>query len=200
MSRRMCRRLGVDVIRKTVLAAAVSLVPFAAASHEYGDMPLLGEPNNLELGPNDMNSLAFPGGMIPKQLHRNHHAKDRNHLTHGGLPQNWGDLGWRLEGELGIGSHTWFPGSHQVFSCTMRSNTTPRAGKFFSSLDPNCEGWAPIEFAYHIAFLSDTQLPGTAPLYRCYYQPNLDHFDTLSDTCEGVPGAVRELILGYIFI
>ncbi|APP79402.1 hypothetical protein SM19410_12815 [Xanthomonas hortorum pv. gardneri] len=70
----------------------------------------------------------------------------------------------------------------------------------FSSTDPNCEGWFKQDFAYHIAFLNDVQVPGTVPLYRCYYKPNLDHYDTLTDNCEGVPGAVREAILGYVYL
>lgn len=82
----------------------------------------------------------------------------------------------------------------------MRSRDTGEKSKMFSSTDPNCEGWFKQDFAYHIAFLNDVQVPGTVPLYRCYYKPNLDHYDTLTDNCEGVPGAVREAILGYVYL
>ncbi|MCC4624821.1 hypothetical protein ABQZ99_016965 [Xanthomonas hortorum pv. vitians] len=188
---------------KILLVAALFVASNGIASSsragEYGNLLPLGDVSKLELGSGAL-ALQFPEGMIAKPLYRLHHARDKNHMTHGELPMNWGQLGWKLEGGLGIGSHTWFPGSHQVFSCIMRSRDTGEKSKMFSSTDPNCEGWFKQDFAYHIAFLNDVQVPGTVPLYRCYYKPNLDHYDTLTDNCEGVPGAVREAILGYVYL
>ncbi|MBB5675182.1 hypothetical protein FHR59_001866 [Xanthomonas arboricola] len=183
----------------SAVAAMCAGLSWSASAQEYENLLPLGDISKLELRSGAV-ALQFPEGMNPKPLFRLHNTRVKMHLTHGELPNNWSQLGWKLEGTLGIGSHSWFPGSHQVFSCYMRSRTTGEQGRYFSSTDPNCEGWTLTEWAPHITFLNDVQVPGTVPLYRCYYQPNLDHYDTLSDTCEGLPGATRESILGYIYL
>lgn len=145
-------------------------------------------------------SLSLPVNVTLRELYRMFNNKEKNHFSYTEFPHGWGDLGWKLESTLGFVSATQFANSHQLFYCWMRSNSTKNRAKYFTSTDPNCEGWEkPTGLGYFIGWVSSVQVEGSVPLYRCYIQLTYDHFDTLTSNCEGETLAKNEGILGYIF-
>ena len=202
MASRRFRLIGDSFVLKGMLGAALLLAGSTSVmAQEYGDVPLAGQISHIDLSANDAQALAFPPEMTIKQLFRYYDKNNGSYRTRGELPLNGGYYpGEVKQGSLGIGSHTPYPGSHAVYACFMQSITTTRFGKQFSSLDPNCEGWYKDEKGYLIAYVNDVQVPGTAPVYRCYNQRKLEHYDTFSSDCEGVAGAVNEGVLGYFYL
>lgn len=146
-------------------------------------------------------SQSRPEGLNYRWVYRMFNNKNKNHFSYWEMPRNWGDLGWKNEGLLGYASLDWFEGARPLFWCYMTSRELNWDRKYFTSNDPNCEGQHKVEFlGYFIGYVASTQLPGTVPLRRCYIQHNHDHFDTLTENCEGAWQAQNETILGYIFL
>ncbi len=113
------------------------------------------------------------------------------------MPQNWGDIGWTVEGTVGYVAYVGWRDTVPLYSCFVNDNSSD----FFSSLDPNCEGHHPLAGSEIIGWIMPYQIEGTIPLYRCD-TPGFaeDHFDTIDPNCEyNKPGSINEGVLGYIW-
>lgn len=183
---------------KIVTQAAALAVFLSFSVYAYGQS-LVQMPDLPHVAPStDTSSLALPVGVTLVELYRYYNSKEANHWSGREMPQNWEKLGWRYEGSLGFISYTPFAGSHALYNCFIGGKND-----FFTSPDPNCEGqnlstWWPI-----LGYVSDTQIPGTVPLYRCmrgYTSTRADHFDTLSSACENVPNKALDGVIGYVFL
>ncbi|WP_125892301.1 hypothetical protein [Stenotrophomonas maltophilia] len=182
------------------LGLSVSAVCSAQSNVSNGEpvLPLdTREVARLLASPSD----ARPPGFTSRETFRFFNSRQKGHFSYHEMPQNWGKLGWRNEGSLGFVSTTYFENARPMYICAMYDPSwNNHIVKYFSSNDPGCEGYHPIEWGYFEGYLSSTQVPGTVPLYRCYIEATKDHFDTRSSDCEGEPAAKLEFVLGYIFL
>jgi hypothetical protein len=72
-------------------------------------------------------------------------------------------------------------------------------GEHFNSLSPT-EGLAyGYSFEGLAYILQGTQLPGTIPLFRCWYPQRGKHFVSTDGGCEGAYGAINEGTYGYAY-
>lgn len=173
--------------------------PVAAQEAELELLPISGAEATKLL---DAGSQSRIEGLTYRWVYRLANSRTKNHMSYWELPSNWGKLGWKNEGLMGFASLEWFEGARPLYNCYLSSKQTNWDWKYFSSVDPNCEGqsWGTGDLGYFVGYISSTQLPGTVPLRRCYIQHNHDHFDTLTDNCEGAWQAKDEGILGYLFL
>lgn len=143
---------------------------------------------------------SLPAGVELRPIFRIYRDKTATHNTNYYWPNNWEDIGWKLEGGLGSVSSTQFENSIHLRSCV-----GPHSWNYFTSSDPNCEagiGGVIIPGNWDIGYVSAVELPGTAPLYRCsfWWDKKMRHFDTLRADCEGWGGAFLDGVLGYVFM
>lgn len=140
---------------------------------------------------------SVPEGVTLREIFRAVSRPNKDaHITLHYWPQNWEDLGWRIEGTLGFISSTQFPGSAPLYNCFIGG-----AYGYFSSTDGACEGNQTTTLE-RTGFISQFQIAGTVPLHRCVfkYQNKLwHHYDTLDANCEGHPERL-DGILGYVFL
>jgi|GEM_PF-940236 len=137
------------------------------------------------------------------ELFRLNNGKEHNHMTYVNMPSNWEDLGWRLEGSLGFVYSTYFEGARPLYNCYLTTAEVKWLYKYFTSADPNCEGWyhsTSSTFGWFLGYAASTQLPGTVPLYRCYINLHKEHFDTLTSNCEGLSIATNDGIIAYVWL
>lgn len=148
-------------------------------------------------------AMAAPPGVNYQPLLRYYNTSGgrHDHWTVAILPANHGNF--TLQGGVGFASSTEFQSSHLLYTCRLLSDNITGGIDFFSSEDPNCEGYERYVNHYGpLGFVANTQIDGTIPLYRCltnkgngYY----DHFDTVHADCEGITNTVNEKVLGYVF-
>lgn len=178
-------------IRALSLAAMAMLGTFAD--------PVIAEevqavPTSVEIGEA---MSAFPPGAQMVELVRLYNPRDTDRISTHGMPDNWEDLGWRVEGTVGFMAFMPWGDAVPLYSCFANDGSRD----YFSSRDPNCEGHFPFALPI-VGWIMPYQIEGTVPLYRCdtpgYAE---DHFDTTDINCESnKPGAVNEGLLGYIWM
>lgn len=142
-------------------------------------------------------TLAVPPGVTLSEVVRIYRPNLGSHVS-----VNW-DYGlylrdgWHIEGTLGFISLTPFENSLPIRECVSH---TP--WDTFSSTDANCEGQPMLPYSHLRGYISQAQLPGTVPLYRCrhLWEGKSRHFDTLRADCDGAPGAILDGPLGYVFM
>lgn len=145
---------------------------------------------------------ALPAGVELQELHRyfwRQNGTSGYHFSGWFLPRDW-ETRYRLEGSLGFVSKTSFANSRPIYNCLVEvpgKNPSP-----FTSLDVNCEGQIPNRQHGFTGYISNMQIEGTAPLYRCnlFTPGHPHHFDTLSANCDGNAQAQSEGVLGYVFL
>jgi hypothetical protein len=85
------------------------------------------------------------------------------------------------------------PGTIALYSC---SYPTPQGVEHMTSVRQDCEGTTYLRTEGWIATSPPAGVP-SVPLYRCYLPSQYDHFLSAAATCDGLPGAIREGVLGY---
>lgn len=142
-------------------------------------------------------TLAVPPGVTLSEVVRIYRPNLGSHKSvnwdYGGYLQE----GWHIEGTLGFISFTPFENSAPIRECVSH---TPWDN--FSSIDVNCEGQPMLPAPKLRGYISQVQLAGTVPLYRCrhFWEGKQRHYDTLRADCDGNPAAISDGILGYVFM
>ncbi len=179
--------MKIRTFRATVLLFA--LMSGGAFAQELGPIP-----TTVDIGEK---MSAFPPGAQMVEMVRLYNNRITDRISTHGMPDNWEDLGWRVEGTVGFMAFYPWGDAVPLYNCFSNDSSND----YFTSNDANCEGhflstWAPI-----IGWVMPYQIEGTVTLYRCdtpgYAE---DHFDTTDVNCEGKPGAINEGLIGWIWM
>lgn len=93
----------------------------------------------------------------------------------------------------------------RLYRCVNDGAPRPRVFAFYLSRDVNCEGVQRGENSSistrgtESVYVWPTQRPGTHAIYRCHRPEAWDWIATSRKDCEGRPGYVNQLILGYAY-
>ncbi|MDC8013201.1 hypothetical protein [Tahibacter soli] len=143
----------------------------------------------------------LPDGVALRELVRHYRAPtDALGYHYSGVSLPAALTGYAPQSSLGFVSETPFAGSRPLYACLVPSRYEDASP--FTSSDANCEGRAAIPGAAVVGHVAAAPLAGTVPLYRCHFAGGgrLDHFDTLSDDCDGDKRARPDGVLGYVFL
>ncbi|MDG4775180.1 S8 family peptidase [Solwaraspora sp. WMMD792] len=164
-----------------ILAASPHMTPAQVATTMFDDST----PNKItNPGTGSPNRLLFVAQDFPLPsavLYRFWNGPDHISSTASSIP------GYQREYSPGSVRTTPEPGTHPLYQCLVGN------WDYMTSLDANCEGQ---QFVGLIGYAYTSPPAGSySALRRCWTNNGLDHFDSITDDCEG---QIIEMPLGYL--